>query len=151
MPNRCFRPDPPEYTDFSFFNIVSQMPDYRLAFNLNRSAGFNLKKISDLVVYTGKSPVQCSTYFYYDDVFRINYFLIKNYNSPGILVPSLKNIDYFLLADGFSNHRSPTEFIRHIRDIQGILAVLQMPADKMKEGKYILEDLEMHLMCVFDS
>lgn len=98
------------------------------------------------MVYTGKSPVQCSTYFYYDDVFRIHYFLIKNSNPSGILVPSIKNIDYFLLADGFSNHRLPIEFIRQLRAVQGVLAVMQMPAEKMKEGKYILEDLEMHVM-----
>ncbi|PLW97105.1 MAG: IPExxxVDY family protein [Marinilabiliales bacterium] len=144
MPKRSFRPDPLDYTDVAFFSIVGQMPDYKMAHKLNRAMGMKFRKVSDLPVYTKDSPVICSLYYFYDEIFRIKYFIIKNKNESGILAPGIKNVDYFLLAEDFTNHLHPSEFLQKIRSISGILAVLKVDVNILKEGKYILEDLELH-------
>ncbi len=144
MPKRSFRPDPLDYTDFSFFSIVGRMPDYKLAYRLNKSTGMKFCKAPDLPVYTSSKPVMCSLYYFYDEIFRIKYFLIKNINDSTILAPTLKNIDYFLLAEGFTNHLDPDAMINKMRNVNGILAVLPLKANQIKEGKYLLEDLELH-------
>ncbi len=144
MPKKSFRPDTLDYTNVSFFGIVGQMPDYKVAHKLNRAMGMRFRKVPDLPVYTNNHTVICSLYFFTDENFRIKYFLLKNKNQTGILAPELKNIDYFLLAEEFTNHQRSREFLQKMRAISGILAVLEISPEKIKEGKYILEDLELH-------
>lgn len=102
------------------------------------------KKAPDLPVYTKNQPVMCSLYYFLDENLRIKYFIIKNKNQSGILAPGLKNVDYFLLAEGFTNHLYSDEFLKKMRSINGILAVMELSPGSIKEGNYILEDLELH-------
>ncbi|MDD2322300.1 MAG: IPExxxVDY family protein [Bacteroidales bacterium] len=146
MPKRSLRPDPVDFKDFTFLGIVGKMPDYKMAYSLNKAAALRWQRVDDLSVFSPEHSIQCVLFFYYDALFRIKYFLIKNINESGILLPGLKNVDYLLLVEGFTNHSAQEDLLNYLRSAHGVMAVLRISPETVKEAKYILEDLEIHMI-----
>ncbi|PID95191.1 MAG: hypothetical protein CSA95_00755 [Bacteroidetes bacterium] len=144
MAKKSFRIDSLSTENFSFFGIVGPLPDYQMAYRLNKGMGMQFCKSPDLSVYLREQVILCSLYFFTDETLHINYFLLRNENQNDILIPRLRSVDYFLIIEAFANHPSPKIFLKRMRSITGILAVLSIPINEKDHINHILEDLECH-------
>lgn len=138
--------DPAYQTATAIIGIVTQHRDFRLAHFMNQELGLQLSNKEDLPVYNSKTDsLSYFPFFYYHHPdLRTDFCLIANSNGSNILLPSMKQINYFFVLVGaaYANHVS--EMISNLRKIQGIQAALQVNQGGSKDIPPLLEDLELH-------
>ncbi|MCD4735180.1 MAG: IPExxxVDY family protein [Bacteroidales bacterium] len=126
--------------------IACQKNDYWIAYQLNSALKLNLRRIPDLPVIIGKSD-KISRYqlFYYENPeSMISYFLISNRGTSGKLIPSLKNIDFFLLLNGNVVEKDLTT--SEIKRIKHVLFANSIDLQGLKESVNLMSNLELHLL-----
>lgn len=86
----------PDY-DFLLFGLVSDEHDYRLAWLINRTMEWDLKRTENLKIeHPGESLTQeFAHYTFADEKTHITYRLIGNRGENGYLLEELKNVDFF--------------------------------------------------------
>ena len=122
------------------YGIISDLPDYRLAFMINQELGLRLTRCaSDKKLYHKAGIVQYSEFSYHEEFRMINWYLTSNTRgimksedsdnaelSSLTLVSSLKSINYFLWFDDDKNpelHKhifealKPNPYIRVIQEV----------------------------------
>jgi len=130
----------------ALIGIATTLADYRLVHFINQNTGIKLVSAADLPSYNPKTDSLLYFPFFtchYLDL-RTDFCLIANFNGSNILIPSLKQINYFLLLQGAANQQHIDTIIRSIRQIKGIQAVLAINQSGVKELTPLLEDLELH-------
>ncbi len=134
--------------DNQLIGLSCHLKDYRLSFYLNRSLGFQFKKIDNLKIQNGKvNNGKKFSLFYYDYTENhVQFFLIENRNANGILINEFKQFDYFIVINGVLNTEKISVLIKDIRSSNGILMVNQINVNSIKKIKSILSDLELHIM-----
>lgn len=141
------------YSDTGLAGIVSHLPDYRIVHFLNKELKYTLAKLPDMSVSAGsKSEVgKFSFYSCYNKEYSITFCLIGNKSEDFILVPQLKNIDYFLLMMNLSERYNITEIAGKVRAIPGVIMVQWIEPDKIPRINEILGLTELHLLSVKDK
>lgn len=132
----------------AFIGIATLHRDYKLVHYLNVHLGIELTNEEDLPVYNSKSD--SLTYFpffsYHHPDLRTDLHLIANNSGISLLVPSLKQISYFLLIQGAAYQQHIDSMIASIRKIPGVQAALSVNQSGIKEMASLMEDLELHLI-----
>ena len=92
-----------EEIDHALLAIASHEKGYHLAWTLNKEVGMHLVRAGEYRITRKKQNVsQSFPLFRWNDQTRmVTYHLVANRSESGILIPKLKNIDFFL-------HLSPT-------------------------------------------
>jgi len=128
--------------------IATTSRDYRLVHYINQSLGISLGSVDDIPVYHEKTA-KFHTYpfftWHHPDL-RTDFYLIANYNASTYLIPSLRQINYFLLLQGSAYKEHIDGIIATLRTTQGIQAAIPIVPNTIKEFGPILEDLEIHVM-----
>ncbi len=142
------RLDPPGEAAGALIGIATTSRDYRLVHYINQSLGINLMSVDDIPVYHEKAGRFCNYPFftYNHPDLRTDFFLIANYNTSTYLIPSLRQVNYFLLLQGSAYKEHIDGIIATLRTTQGIQAAIPIVPKTIKEFAPILEDLEIHVM-----
>ena len=83
----------------------------------------------------------------YDDADLKNHFcLISNHHPQQKLVPSLRQVDYFLMAKNPLDQRTSSNMLGKIRKISQVLAAYEINPNGTKDLGELLEEMELHLM-----
>ena len=131
------------FEGYHLLAIVSHLKDYRLAFFLNRETGSRFAKYEDLCV--GDDDKDCySLYRYHRKEDHITFYLISNANKERKLIPSQKEIDYFLLIKDAVGNGIAGEMAGQIRNIKNIMAVFKLDMSAVKNMELLLEMIELH-------
>jgi len=88
--------------DFCLLGLVTDEPDYRLCWLLNRHLEMGFEKMDDLVLHHRKlhEEQEFSHFAYSDEEAMVTYRLIKNRTENGYFLEELKNIDYLIHIQG---------------------------------------------------
>jgi hypothetical protein len=133
------------FEDSQLLGLVSQLKDYRLAFFVNNQMGFNFKKYSNLDFYSGSGKKKsASWYYYYDEQLSAKMYLIGNSTDGGKLIPSKKEIDYFLLFKEFQSTEYADSTLSKLRAVSNVLAVFKLDLNNIKEADILMEQVELH-------
>jgi len=133
------------FEDCQLLGLVSQLKDYRLVFFINNQMGFNLKKYSNLEFYDGSDNTKsASWYYYYNEQLSAKIYLIANSTNEGKLIPSKKEIDYFLLFKEFQSVEYAESILPKLRSVSNVLAVFKLDLNSIKEADILLEQVELH-------
>jgi len=142
-------------SDFNIIGIAYHLYDYQLSFHLNKSLQINLKKTADFKTFTlkGESLHSFSFANYADFENRIEFYLVSNHDQDGLLIPALKQIDFFLIIQGIENMgisgftlSGLDDLIQHIRIVPNILAAYEIQKNNIKGIDVIISDIELHLL-----
>ena len=132
----------------TLIGIVTTNRDYRLVHFINQSLGISLVSEEDIPVYQEKSA-ELHLYpffmFHHADL-RTGFFLIANYNGKVHMIPSLRQIHFFLLLQGAAYKQHIEKIISGLRSTEGVQAAIPVPMKSLKETVGILEDLEIHVL-----
>ena len=131
-----------------FLGITATLRDYRIAHFLNKALGIDLKSIEDLPVYVEKlqHAARFPLFWHYHKRLRSDFFLAANSNGEILMLPTLKNFNYFLIVKGDAPDNHFDEVPKLLRDIPGIQAVYPIVPESVKTIPFILSDLELHMI-----
>jgi len=128
--------------------ITTTLRDYRIAHFLNKALGIDLKSIEDLPVYVEKLQhiARFPLYWHFHRHLRSDFFLAANSNGELLMLPALKNFNFFLIVKGDAPDNHFDDIPRLLRDIPGIQAAFPIAPESIKTIPFILSDLELHMI-----
>jgi hypothetical protein len=127
--------------DFALIAITTPLKDYRICYFINKQLNFNLKKITDLAVdiYQGNTePVYFSNYHFQWEATETDFFFIANRGSDGLLIPEMREVDYFLLIKNFIDETDLNAIVSGLNRITEILAAVKIDPKKIKSRENLL-------------
>jgi hypothetical protein len=126
------------FDDFVLFGVVSDVKEYRLAWQLNRMLDIRLVMQDDLVLEFTQNKSMTIVYYSYQEDYRV-INLIKNLSveSEGAknpyLVPELKNYQYLVKIEGEESENFDLDDFRSIlASCQDIQYVNRIELDSLK-------------------
>ena len=131
--------------DYTVIGISSQARGYKLAMLVNEKLGLHLQRVDDLAFHKDAERV----FMLYEATAkdsRRKYYLLYNRNPEGLLVPSLKGMDAFLIIDEEFNAVETSLALSTLRKGPGIQAAYEIKISTVKDFDLLLEDLEVHLI-----
>ena len=133
------------FDEYHLLAIASHMKDYRMAYCINQKVGSHLKKFDDLAVGNSEED-HYSWYFCYEKEDHSTLYLISNSNGIQHLIPTKREIDYFLLIKNAVNEVKVGELARQVREVENVIGVFQMDMTTIKDMDVLLEIIELHEM-----
>lgn len=117
--------------DFSLIGIASHIPNYRLAWSLNKHFELDLERKDDIdLSFASGNSGAFSFYQFDDEESHLTFNLISNRSSIGYLIPEMKQIDFFLQYWGPMSDKEIGHFNEELRKINTVLtSVLIDPMD----------------------
>jgi hypothetical protein len=91
--------------DFCLLGVVTDEPDYKLCWMINRFLRMNFEKQNDLTLFHKKSgeEQEFSNFQYEDEEAMITFRIIKNRTENGYFLEEVKNLDYLIHIQGEIN------------------------------------------------
>ena len=91
--------------DFCLLGVVTDEPDYKLCWMINRALDMNFEKQEELQLFHRKLGEEqvFSLFSYHDNDAMISYRIIRNRAENGYYLDELKNIDYMIHIQGEIN------------------------------------------------
>lgn len=121
--------------DYCLLGIVSDEPDYRMGWLLNRDLGFSFVKTEDAKVYNSKLNEDqfVSSFLYHDETTMMSYRLISNRCSTGYFLSDMKHIDYLLFIQGEPESSQVSLLMKKMQAIASIRMCVPANLSKIRE------------------
>jgi hypothetical protein len=125
--------------DFEIIGVSSHEKDYRLAWSLNKSLGWRLVRIEDVVVDGKRSTTQHARFRWMHPVDQTVFTLIDNKTPDGTFMPDLVQFDYLLKIE------QPTEstmekLLVGLRQNDFVLTFQRQEVEKLKFKDNLLDE-----------
>lgn len=135
-----------DYFDgYQLVGIVSQLKDYSLAYHINKEVDIDLKKFNDFSFIDKSENINDFSWYYFcNNHLMAKIFMISNKSKYSKLIPSKKEIDYFLLIKDFPDITFANETVQLIRKIPNVMAVINLDLNSIKDADLIIENNELH-------
>jgi hypothetical protein len=124
--------------DFELVGICSHAKDYRLSWEMNKALEFDLEKDENYEINSKGDAQSYSFFSFIDDENHVEYYLINNRCSTGILIPEEKKCDYFLLIRGVLRGEQKGKLIQRIGEIKKVLTTYEIEVDQLKSKSNLL-------------
>jgi hypothetical protein len=136
-----------DYGAYTMIALSCHLKDYRISFLINKHLQLNLKKTGDFQYFPLKTEqaLTYSLYYHHDPERMISRYLVSNHHPNGKLFPTLKQTDYFLVIEGVLETKEKQEMIRTLLSVPLINMAFEVDIPSLKNVRYFLEDLEMHM------
>jgi len=91
--------------DFCLLGVVTDEPDYKLCWRINKILRMNFEKQNDLTFFHKKieEEQEFSNFCFEDEDAMITFRLIKNRTENGFFLEELKNLDFLIHIQGEFN------------------------------------------------
>lgn len=132
--------------EYQIVGISSHLRAYKLIYFLNNVLNYRFKRANDLAVNQSDTSISYSTFIYIDRDSRTEYCLIANHHPEQKLIPSLRQIDFFLLIKSMQENNAVNEIINKIRAIPRILTAYKIDENSFRDIDILLNDVEMHML-----
>lgn len=126
--------------DFVLIAITSSLKDYRLCYYINKQPGFNFTRQPDLEVdiHQNNSPSLFSIYNNYWEASETDFYFIANRGSDGLLIPEMREMDYFLLIKNYIDPQDLEDIITMLNRIPEVVAAVKIDPKKIKSRENLL-------------
>lgn len=121
----------PDY-NFDLIGIISHYRDYQLCWAINKLLGISLAKADE-----NQFSPHLNLYYYTDDEDHVEYFLFSNKLNDNLLLPEIKQIDYFLMLRN-NSFININELIDKLRQIQIVLMIQLLDINKLKSKEKLI-------------
>ncbi|GAB3915414.1 IPExxxVDY family protein [Mucilaginibacter boryungensis] len=127
--------------DFVLIAITSAQKDYRLCYLVNKYLHFNFVRVDDLEVNiypTSAQAVPFSMYEYYWEASETSFYLIANRGADGLLIPEMREADYFLMIKNYIDDQDLNDIINGLNKIPEVVAAIKIDPKKIKSRENLL-------------
>lgn len=134
--------------DISLIGISCHLKFYRLSYAMDKNLGFDFRRINDFEIPGQENePSLCYPFLIYEDSdFKNEFCLISNHHPQGKLVPSLRQVDFFLMSRNPIEKEMMTSILQKIRSISQVVAAYEINPLSTKDIDLLLEEMELHLL-----
>jgi hypothetical protein len=126
--------------DFVLLAITTPLKDYKLCYQINKQLSVNFCRISELeLVFNGdENPLVFSRYYYEDSQTETVYYVLANKGIYGLLIPEMRNVDYFLLIKNYIDKEDLQYLITGINKIADVLVAVEIEPKKLKSKENLI-------------
>lgn len=127
--------------DFVLIAINTPLKDYRVCHFINKYLNFDFKKLPDLAVdiYQGTTePAFFSIYHYQWETTETDFYFIANKGSEGLLIPEMREVDYFFMIKNFIDDTDLNNIITTLNRVPEIIAAVKIEPKKIKSRENLL-------------
>lgn len=130
--------------DFVLFGIVSQEKAYRLAWLINNHCGYQLVREDDHTFWDedGKVNASYTLFSYKDQINHLYFYLLENKDESNVLIPELRNLNYFMMVQGALEFFSPEQARNTFKDINEIQLVTEIDQHKLRSKQNLILNLK---------
>lgn len=145
-----FRLSDESESDYLLIGIAGAIKDYQLVYHLNKSLLLHLAKMEDFRAEVRKNEPQVPfSFFLYEDSHRfLDFFLISNKSTEGVLLPDFKQADYLLMMKGPVSNEYLKEILKTSRGIPSILTAFKINTEKIKQIDTFYSEIELHSIAI---
>lgn len=128
--------------------ISCHLRSYRLSFALNNALNFKFRRIDDFEVPgQAKGEFLNFPFLIYESTDLKNHFcLVGNHHPQGKLLPTLREVDYFLMAGEPLDDFIKGKILATIRRIPQVIGVYEVDPSRTKDMGLLMEEMEIHLL-----
>ncbi|MFO8087532.1 MAG: IPExxxVDY family protein [Bacteroidales bacterium] len=128
--------------------ITSTNKDYRMTFFMNKYAGFNLERRSNLEYFHQhqQQSLSYSVFREYDHYHNTEWYLINNKNPRGALLPKLGKVDFLFIGRGNYQVHDQGDIITKFRSLPNTQFVQQILPEASNHIFDIFELLELMVL-----
>ncbi len=117
---------------FTIYAISCTENQIKTAWNINRAIGINLRDTNSPIPTS--SPEDLFPVFSdKESTINLTFNLIANKTQKSLLVKELPNIDFLLEIIGDPGKKEKEEYVKKLKKIQGINAVIEVNTEKIKQ------------------
>lgn len=127
-----------EEYDFHLIGISCHAKDYRLCWEINNLLTIDLERTEDLDLNIKNSIGNYSFYEFIDEENYIEYYLIANRSSKGLLIPEQKNTDFLLMIKGDPYDSVLEHISEKISSLEIVLTLYNINVDTLKSKQNLL-------------
>lgn len=126
--------------DFVLVAITTPLKDYKLCYQVNKQLSVNFCRISELeLVFNGdESPLVFSRYNYEDTQSETIFYILANKGAEGLLIPEMRNVDFFLLIKNYIDRDDLHYLITGINKIPEVLVAVEIEPKKLKSKENLI-------------
>lgn len=126
--------------DFCLLGLVSDEPDYKLCWLINRTLRMNFEKMDDLVLFHKKlvKEQDFSIFQYEDEEAMITFRIIKNRTDKGFYLEELKNLDYLIHIQGEINTLKISHFMLALGGLDPVRMCVPCDLSRIKNHDRLL-------------
>lgn len=126
--------------DFCLLGVVSDEPDYRLCWMINRQLDMEFKKSDDLLMNHRKyqEKQHFSMFVFEDEEAMVTYRVIKNRANIGFFLDELKNLDYLIHIQGEIYPDQLTSFLQAAGAIDAVRMCVPVNLQKIKNKERLM-------------
>jgi len=127
--------------DFVLIAVTSAQKDYRICYLINKYLSFNFARVADLEVniyQNSAEPVPFSMYEYYWEASETSFYLIANRGVDGLLIPEMREADYFLMIKNYIDDQDLNNLISGLNRVPEIVVAIKIDPKKIKSRENLL-------------
>lgn len=125
--------------DFVLIAITSALKDYRLCYQVNLITQTDFRKIEDLTLNFKESVAKYhSRYLHQIPNSDCQFYLIANKGTDGLLIPEMREVDYFIIIKEFIDEEDLTLFLTRLKGINDIQAAVEINPERLKSKENLL-------------
>lgn len=122
---------------FFLIGIIAAESAVKMCWALNNCLSISLSQAEPIEKKNKPDNIEFPVFSFTDDEQLIKYSLIINRSYPYLLIPSLKNIDYFLKITGNTNNLFVKELVNLLRTSTIVGNVILIATNNIKETQYL--------------
>lgn len=126
--------------DFCLLGVVTDEPDYKLCWQINRSLHMNFEKQEELRLFHRKlqDTQAFSLFTFHDNETLITFRIIKNRTENGYYLDELKNIDYLIHIQGEINTLRISNFMLSVGALESVRMCVPSDLSRIKNKERLL-------------
>lgn len=126
--------------DYCLLGVVSDEPDYRLCWMINRALDMNFEKQEDFQLFHPKLKEDqvFSHFLFHDEDALITFRIIKNRTENGYYLDELKNIDYLIHIQGEISTSRISGFMLSVARLEGVRMCVPSDLSRIKNKERLL-------------
>ncbi len=142
-----------EYTpDFKAYGLFAALKGYRLCWMLNKDLGLSLKRMPEFsyAPYKATQAISFPVFFYKNPALLLQYFILVNKTTQGVLLEQPKNMDFLFLVRNPVDYGHADEVVKYMKQIPNVQAVFPFDEKPGKRAINVFYDFEMFVGSITD-
>lgn len=126
--------------DFVLIAITAPLKDYRLCYKINKQLLIEFYRTDELSLQyaISEQPAFFSKFHYRMAETETDFHLLSNKGTEGLLIPEMKNADFFILIQNYIDKDDLNHFITGLNKIPEVLVAVEVDPKKLKSKENLI-------------
>ncbi len=126
--------------DFILIAVTAPLKDYVLCHKINTNLNTHFEKVEDHEIYFNiDEPIwSFSKFYFFVEQGEVEYHLISNKSSDGLLIPEMSNVDFFIIIKEYIDQEDLNYLINGLNKLPDIQVAAKIEPAKLKSRENLV-------------